>query len=72
MYLDICKAFDLVPPDILVNKGECYKIIAANIKCIKKPANWYISVCNCKWGVVIEQVCHHWNPAENGSGSKDI
>lgn len=35
MYLDICKAFDLVPPDILVNKGECYKIIAANIKCKK-------------------------------------
>lgn len=36
MYLDICKAFDLVSPVILVNKGECYKIIAANIKCIKK------------------------------------
>lgn len=35
MYLDICKAFDLVPPDILVNKGKCYKIISANIKCIK-------------------------------------
>lgn len=44
MHLDFCKAFDLVPPDILVKKGECYKIIAANIKRIKKIANWYISI----------------------------
>lgn len=36
MYLDFCKAFDLVPPDILIKKWECYKIIAANIKWIKK------------------------------------
>lgn len=59
MYLDFCKAFDLVPPGILIKKGECYKIIAANIKWIKKIANWYISKCNCKWGKFIEQVCLH-------------
>lgn len=73
MYLDFCKAFDLVPPDFLIKKGECYKIIAANINWIKKKiANWYISICNCKRGKFIEQVCLHWSPAENGSGSKAV
>lgn len=38
MYLDFCKAFDLVQPDILIMNGECYKIIAAKIKWISNSS----------------------------------